>query len=1205
MSTHSNPAKKPQAMSGMTAAAYAAYALSDSAFIFPITPASHMAETVEGWSVDGKLNLMGQTTDVTEMQSEKGVAGAVHGSLAAGALTSTFTASQGLMLMIPNLYKVSGELLPGVFHVTARSLSAHALSIFGDHQDIMAVRATGVAMLASTSVQECMDLSWVAHLSAIEGSLPFAHFFDGFRTSDEVASILAVEPEEMREHVPWDKVAQFRARAMDPLHPQARGTCQDPDVYFQNREAPNRFYDALPNIVQEKMDVIAQVTGRSYHLFDYVGAPDAEHVAVALCSACDVLDAAVRALNAQGKKVGVVKVRLYRPFSAQHFVAALPKTVRTISVLDRTKEAGSQGEPLYQDVCTAVLEQGVTYSDQDGQHPVRVLGGRYGLSSKDFTPTMAAAVFANAALPSKEQQNHFTVGITDDVTHTNLPAHAPLDALENADDMKQCVFYGFGSDGTVGANRQAATILGDHAGKWVQEYATFDSKKSGGLTVSYLRIADSQIDAPYLIEQADYVACHKPIYVDRRYPMAETLKEGGVFVLNCPWSDDELEERLNPSLKRALATRKARLYAIDASQLAADCGLGARINMIMETVFFKLSGVMDFDQAVEQLKASIDVAYASKGADVVAKNHDAVDKAVAKLRRVEVPAAWAHVADEPRQDESLPEFIREVFEPMERLEGNTLPVSKLDPAGVVPLGTCAYEKRQVAFEIPEWEPSKCVQCFECAFVCPHAAIRPCLAAVGQDAGQPDAPHDEVADELAGAPDGFETVKPFNPKLAGHRLRIQVYPQDCVGCGSCAQNCPGHALHMKPLESQLETQKENLAFAQRNVTVKDGLLPKTTVPGTQLQQPLLEFSGACAGCGETPYIKLLTQLFGDRLVLANATGCSSVWGAYMPAIPYTVNRHGRGPAWGNSLFEDNGEYGYGIARAFAKRRERLTDHVQAALADKATDPAVASTLKAWLDNRNDADASLPLGQAVCDALHAHPDTLGAADMLEASDMFQKKSVWAVGGDGWAYDIGFGGLDEVMALGHDLNVLVLDNEGYANTGGEMSKATQLGSVSGFTLDGKPTPKKNLGRMMIDYGYVYVAHVSLGANMQQVIDAMREAESYDGPSIVIALCPCISWGLKAGMSTTIQAQKDAVKSGYWPLFRYDPRKAKAGKKPLSVDYQAPDGALEEFLGGQNRYARLADRKPALSKRLQGELAKDREHAYDLLDKLKDVLD
>ena len=1247
-----------KAVTGMEAAASAAYALSDVAAIFPITPASHMAEKVESWAAAGRENFFGHPVVVKEMQSEKGVAGTLHGCLAGGALATTMTASQGLMLMIPNMYKISGEMLPGVFHITTRSLAAHALSIFGDHQDLMAVRATGVAMLGSASVQECQDLSWVAHLSAIEGSLPFVHFFDGFRTSDGVQTIDVINPETMRPLVNWQAVSAFRHRAMDPEHPAIRGTAQNPDIYFQNREAPNAAYDALPGIVQKTMDALAGVCGRQYHLFDYVGAADAERVIVTMASSCETVEATVRALVDAGEKVGLVKVRLYRPFSAEHLLAALPATARVVCALDRTKEPGSLGEPLFLDVQAAVAAV---------RPNVRVIGGRYGLSSKEFTPAQAKAVFDTMAAP--EPKTRFTVGINDDVTHLSLPVPAWEPAPSQP--LTQAVFYGFGSDGTVSANKVAARIVSDAAGKFVQEYSWFDSKKSGGLTISYMRFGEAPVHEPWLITSADYLACHKDIYVKRGYDMLDRLRDGGTFVLNAPWASvHELDAALPAKLRRAIAAKHADFYVIDAAKLAADEGLGPRINMIMQTVFFRLTRVMDFDEAVQLLKENVATVYASKGADVVARDQQAIDKAADALVRIGYPKSWEHARDDGAAPSdyaagtgtapavrlgSVPgedAFIKNVFRPLDELRGDELPVSALAPDGIVPPGSAACEKRCVAYEIPAWDATKCVECYECSLVCPHAAIRPYVA---------------TADELAGAPTAFATKPARLPQLAGMAFRIQVYPEDCVGCGSCADNCPapGKALTMQPLASQLATQKENLAFAQANIALKDDRVPTDSVPGTQLQKPLLEFSGCCGGCGETPYVKLLTQLFGDRLIIANATGCSSIWGAYMPSMPYTVKPNGHGPAWGNSLFEDNGEFGYGIAKAVKVRRRHLTDLVKRAVgatgenagtaqavsvggnlsrpsaasgteqcasavpvatqdglkraptkdgAERSEEstgpvfsPATTALLSGWLAVADDNALAYGAGQAAQTALRAERHSLApespAADLadeiLDYGEMFGAKSVWAVGGDGWAYDIGFGGLDEVLASGENINVLVLDTEGYSNTGGEMSKATELSSVSGFTLDGKPTPRKDLGRMMMQYGYVYVAQVCLGANMGQTIAALREAEAYDGPSIVIALCPCISWGIKGGMSTNLRVAREGVEAGYWPLFRFNPQQAAAGHDPLTVDYQAPDGHLDDFLNRQDRFTSLLARDPARARTLHSELSKDLAREYTELER------
>lgn len=1186
--------KTMKAMSGMTAAAQAAYALSEMAVIFPITPASHMAETVEKWASEGRKNFFDEALTVKEMQSEKGVAGTLHGCLAAGALGTTMTASQGLLLMIPNMYKISGEMLPGVFHVTCRSLATHALSIFGDHQDLMAVRSTGVGMLGSSSVQECQDLSWVAHLSAIEASLPIVHFFDGFRTSDEIQTIEVIDADDMRDLVNWDAVSAFRHRGMDPQHPEIRGTAQNPDIYFQNREAPNSAYEEFPSIVQKNMDAIAKVTGRQYRLFDYVGHPKAERVVVTMASSCETVEAVVNDLVAKGEKVGLVKVRLYRPFSAAHLLEAIPESVKFVCALDRTKEPGSFGEPLFLDVAAAVL------SDRP---QTKVIGGRYGLSSKEFSPKDAKAVFDNMA--AKDMKTRFTVGINDDVTHLSLDV--PDYRIQAGKNLTQAIFYGFGSDGTVSANKMAANIVSDKAGKCVQEYSWFDSKKSGGLTISYMRFGDEPIHAPWLIEEADYLACHKDIYVERGYDMLARLRTGGIFVLNTPWADiDSLNKHLPAEMRRSIAEKKARFYVIDAEALAAKEKLGPRINLIMQTVFFKLADVMDVNVAIDAMKEMLAIEYASKGKDVVAADQAAIDSAIGALIEIDYPKSWAYASAEALPPDAdgqscdfagtdqrvpsqrigtvagLQSYIDDVFRPMDELRGNDLPVSAMNVAGFAPLGSAAFEKRRVAYEIPQWNLEKCIECYQCSFVCPHAAIRPYVA---------------TDDELKGAPNSYETKPATLKALQEMNFRIQVYPEDCVGCGSCADNCPGRALDMRLLQTQLDVQKMNLSFAQENISLKDDLVPATSVPGTQLQKPLLEFSSCCGGCGETPYVKLLTQMFGDRLIIANATGCSSIWGGYMPSIPYTVDMKGHGPAWGNSLFEDNAEYGYGIARAVKIKRDRLETMVKEAISgDGLFSKETCALLGDWLNAKDDAEASFDLGEAAQSALMSEEGSITGANarklaetILGYGEMFAKKSVWAIGGDGWAYDIDFDGLDEVLASDQDINILVLDTEGYSNTGGEMSKATELSSVSGFSLDGKPTPRKELGRMMAQYHYVYVAQVCLGADMAQTIKALREAESFDGPSIVIALCPCISWGIKGGMSTNLRVAREGVKAGYWPLFRYDPRLYDEGKDPWVIDSKKPDGNLEDFLEKQDRFTSLGQREPGRADTLHSELAKD----------------
>lgn len=1085
-------------MNGCAAAAHVAYALSDAATIYPISPASEMGEMADRWAAQGRLNIMGKPMVIHEMQSEAGAAGAVHGCLNGGALTTTFTASQGLLLMIPNMYKIAGELLPAVFHVTSRSLSTHALSIFGDHQDIMACRQTGFAFLASSSVQECMDLGLAAHLSAIEGSIPFCHFFDGWRTSSEMQTIRPIEYQDIRGLVNWDKVAEFRKRAMNPENPDIRGTAQNPDVYFQNREAANILYQKLPETVAGNLKKIEELTGRSYHLFDYVGEADAEYVIVSMGSSCEVIEETIGYLQKSGCKAGLIKVRLYRPFATEEFLKAIPKTTKVLCVLDRTKEPGSQGEPLYQDVCTALHN-----------HPrkLHILGGRYGLSSKDFTPSMVKSVYD--MMQSSSPKPIFTIGIQDDVTHLSIEVKEEIETTPP--DTIQCKFYGFGSDGTVGANKQAADIIGNNTDLHVQAYFSYDSKKSGGYTVSHLRFGKAPIHSSYLITQADYIACHKDNYV-RKFNLLEGIKENGIFVLNSAWSAEEMEKQLPASIRRTIARKQLRFYNIDAAKIATEVGLGGRINMIMQTVFFKLSDVMEFDKAIALLKEYIRKIYAIKGEAVVQMNLKAVDRAINALEEIHYPESWKD-ADDTVTDTPLnmPPFVTDIARPILALKGDQLPVSAFSPDGFVPVGTTAYEKRGVAISIPEWDVTRCIQCCQCSTVCPHAAIRPFLA---------------TKEETGKAPDTFVT-KPAagNKNLLDMHFRIQVYPEDCMGCSSCVHVCPAHALSMKPLASQLESQKKNLDFAQRSVSSKEGLLPRNTVKGSQFYPPLFEFSGACAGCGETPYIKLLTQLFGERMVIANATGCSSIYGASMPSMPYTVNRNGHGPAWGNSLFEDAAEYGYGIATALKIGRNRTGKQ-------------------------------------------------------------EPESIWIIGGDGWAYDIGFGGVDHVLASGENINILVLDTECYSNTGGQTSKATPLGAIAKFASAGKRTQKKDLGQMMMTYGNVYVASIALGASKQQAIQALVEAEAYDGPSIVIAYCPCINHGIRKGMGTAMQEEAHAVASGYWPLYRYNPVLLQAGQAPLIIDCQSPDGTLPDYLNGEDRYAYLHEIMPEKAKELQEDL-------------------
>ncbi len=1181
-------ASKMKTMDGNSAAAYIAYALSDNAAIYPITPSSNMGEEAEEWASQGRKNIFDQIVQVRQLQSEAGAAGAVHGSLAAGALTSTFTASQGLLLMIPNMYKISGELLPGVFHVSARAIAAHALSIFGDHQDVMAARQTGFAFLASSSVQEAMDMALVAHLAAIEGSVPFCHFFDGFRTSHEVQKIEVIDYEDIKSVVNWEKIEEFRASAMHPEHPDLRGTAQNPDIYFQNREAANAYYEALPGIVVQQMKKVAALTGRRYKPFDYVGHPEADRVVVAMGSACETLEEVVSYLNAKGQKVGLVKVRLFRPFSAEHLMRVIPATAETITVLDRTKEPGSLGEPLYADVCTAFFEQ--------GQAPT-IVGGRYGLGSKEFTPVMAKAVYDN--MLANTPKNHFTVGIEDDVTFTSLDLEDLIDTVPAG--TVECKFYGLGADGTVGANKQAIKIIGDNTDLYAQGYFAYDSKKSGGFTVSHLRFGKSPITSTYLITHADYVACHKSAYVNQ-YDMLAGIKEGGVFVLNSHWTLKDMEKELPASMRRRIARKKLKFYNVDAVKLATEVGLGGRINMIMQTAFFKLANVLPFEQAVSLLKDSIKKTYGSKGDKIVNMNIAAVDKAIGALQEVKYPAAWADAQSEGKSCcgsasaigcgcDSEPAYITNVVRPILAQEGDKLPVSSFSPNGVVPLGTSAFEKRGVAILVPHWIPENCIQCNQCSFVCPHAAIRPYLA---------------TAEELKDAPKSFVTIEGKGKAVTGLAYRMQVYAQDCQGCGSCAATCPAKtkALEMRPIEQELPEQVPNLAFAEANISIKDDLMSRDTLMGSQYQQPLLEFSGACAGCGETPYIKLITQMFGERMVIANATGCTSIWGASAPTVPYCTNKDGYGPAWGNSLFEDAAEFGYGINMAYNQRRARLFDLVQQALAGKL--PAGLKTaLENWSANYADGDLSAKYGDEAMglldqDAADENPALFEIAGM---ADMLTKKSVWVFGGDGWAYDIGYGGLDHVLASGEDINVFVVDTEVYSNTGGQASKATPLGSIAKFAASGKKVAKKDLGRMAMSYGYVYVASVAMGANKNQVLKALKEAESYKGPSLVIAYAPCINQGIRKGMGRSMEESQLAVNSGYWPLYRYNPMLAAEGKNPLVLESKAPDGSLQEFLSGENRYAQLEKTNPAESRRLRAELEKEYTRRYYYLKQLADL--
>ena len=1167
---------KTVTIDGNTAAAHVAYAFSDVAAIYPITPSSPMAEVADEWGAQGRKNLFGQKVRIAEMQSEGGAAGAVHGSLAAGALTTTFTASQGLLLMIPNMYKISGEMLPGVFHVTARALAAHSLSIFGDHSDVMGARQTGFAMLASASVQEVMDLALVTHLSAIKASLPFVHFFDGFRTSHEIQKIEQIEYEDMAKLLDYDAVKRFRERALNPEHPHQSGTAQNPDIYFQGREAANIHYAKVPEIVEYYMEKVGDLTGRRYHLFDYVGAPDAERVLVIMGSGADVAEEAINYLNAKGEKLGLIKVRLYRPFAADKFLAAIPATCKKIAVLDRTKEPGSLGEPLYLDIVDAIAEAGLD---------IKCYGGRYGLGSKEFTPTMVKQVYDNLKLD--EPKNHFTVGIIDDVMNTSLPEGDFVNAAPEGTIC--CKFFGLGSDGTVGANKNSIKIIGDHTNMFAQGYFAYDSKKSGGLTISHLRFGKTPIQSPYLIDSADFVACHNASYVTR-YDVLEGIKDGGVFLLNSPWTVEDMERELPASMKQTIAKKHIRFYNMDAVKLAREVGMGNRINTIMQSAFFKLAEIIPADEAIDYMKAAAKKSYAKKGEDVVQKNYAAIDIGVTGITEINYPEAWAtatsgatamHVSDDP--------YFVDFIKPILAQQGDKLPVSKLAADGYVPTGTTKYEKRGIAVEVPMWIPENCIQCNQCALVCPHASIRPFVMTE-----ETEAPETFVAKKATGVGDG---------KL----FRIQVSPYDCTGCGSCANVCPAKtkALKMTPLAEVEKVENDNWNFAMELPTL-DLPVNKATVKGSQYLQPMFEFSGACAGCGETPYVKLVTQLFGDRMIVANATGCSSIYGGSAPTCPYTVNKQGHGPAWANSLFEDNAEFGFGMNLATTHRRERLADLIRQ-LAEGCGDE-VKAICNAWLENKDDAEGSRKAAPAVvkmaeeCMNCGCECDEI-CKEIYDLRDLLVKKSQWIFGGDGWAYDIGYGGLDHVLAMDEDVNVLVMDTEVYSNTGGQSSKATPTGSVAKFAAAGKRTKKKDLGMMAMSYGYVYVAKVCMGANPNQLLKAMVEAEAYKGPSLIIAYAPCINHGIKAGMNKVQDEAKRAVEAGYWPLYRYNPDLAAQGKNPFTLDSKPATGDYKEFILGENRYAALKQQFPEEAATLFARAEQEAKDKYDYYKKLNDM--
>lgn len=1143
--------RKRKTMDGNTAAAYISYAFTELAAIYPITPSSTMAELVDQWSAQGKHNLFGQPVKVVEMQSEAGAAGVVHGSLKTGALTTTYTASQGLLLMVPNMYKIAGEMLPGVFHVASRAVTTNALNIFGDHTDVMATRQTGFAMLAESSVQEVMDLAPVAHLAAIEANIPFLNFFDGFRTSHEIQKIEVLDYEELAQLVNHEKLATFRQKAMNPNHPTTSGTNQNPDIHFQQRETINQHYQTLPEIVRFYMKKINALRGTNYDLVDYYGASDAEEVIVSMGSSTQTIQQTVDHLCASGRKVGVLSIHLYRPFPLEVFLEKLPATVKSIAVLDRSKEPGANGESLLLDVQSAMYDAAIRPT---------IIGGRYGLGSKDVTPDQIVAVYDELLKPKASQKKRFTIGITDDVTQLSLPSKGTLDLTDPS--TFQAKFWGFGSDGTVGANKSAIKIIGDHTEKYVQGYFHYDSKKSGGLTVSHLRFGDTPIRSTYLIEHADFVACHTPAYL-HTYDLLKGLKKGGTFLLNTTWSQEQILKNLPKKMKRYLAENEIRFYTINAMQLAMEVGLGGRINTAMETAFFYLANIIPTEKILPILKEEALKSYRHKSMAIVEKNQAAIDRTIELLQEIPVPSKWATIEVPKRTSTATTQFVREIVEPINRQEGNQLSVGTLVrnqmTEGVIPVGTTAVEKRGIAVEVPEWLSDRCTMCNECAFVCPHAAIRPFLA-------------DE--DELTEAPEGFIVREMRGAN--GQKYRIQVSVEDCTGCGLCVEACPakGKALTMRPYEEQKE-QALNWAFAM-TLRQKENPAKPGTVLGSQFNKPLLEFSGACAGCGETPYVKLLTQMFGDRMMIANATGCSSIWGGTSPVSPYTTNHLGQGPAWSNSLFEDNAEYGYGMFLANQTRREKLAAQLQSLKAN------VSEELQALIDDwdlhREESAGTQQRAAKLIAALEAEAATTPQLNkILQEKDLFVKPSQWMIGGDGWAYDIGFGGIDHVLASGADVNILVLDNEVYSNTGGQVSKATPTSAIAKFAASGKFVSKKDLGMMAMTYGHVYVAQIASGANQMQTIKAFEEAERFPGPSIIIAYTPCITHGLAGGMRQSLKEAQEAVASGYWSLYRYNPLLTEKGKQPMTLDFKKPAfDQMPAFMQTQVRFASLQSANP-----------------------------
>lgn len=1176
--------RKMKTMDGNNAAAHVSYAFTEVAAIYPITPSSVMAEVTDAWSAKGTKNIFGQNVKVAEMQSEAGAAGAVHGSLSAGALTTTYTASQGLLLMIPNMYKIAGELLPNVIHVSARALATHALSIFGDHSDVMACRQTGYAMLASSSVQEVMDLGAVAHLATIKGRVPFIHFFDGFRTSHEIQKIETWDYEDLKDMVDMDAIKAFKSRALNPEHPVLKGSAQNPDIFFQAKEACNVYYDNIVGVVEDYMNQVNKKANKNYHLFDYYGAPDAERVVIAMGSVCDAAEETIDYMLAKGEKVGLVKVRLFRPFSAKHLIAAIPQTVKSIAVLDRTKEPGAIGEPLYLDVVAALA--GTKFAD------ITVVGGRYGLGSKDTTPGQIIAVYDN--LKVAEPKHNFTVGINDDLTYLSLPVTQHPETA--APGTTECKFWGLGSDGTVGANKNSIKIIGDHTDMYAQAYFEYDSKKSGGVTKSHLRFGTSPIRSTYYVSKADFVACHNLSYVDK-YDMTSDLKEGASMLLNTDWDVDTLSKRLPAKMKSDIAKKHVNFYTVDGVGIAKEIGLGNRINMILQAAFFKIANIIPLDDAVKYMKEAVVKSYGKKGEQVVNQNYAAIDQGIANVKKVEYPSSWANAEEETvkynieTSREDLKSYVEDVLIPANAQKGDDITVSTLSKwvDGALPQGTAAYEKRGAAVDVPEWDLTKCIQCTQCSYVCPHAVIRP--FALNED-------------ELKNAPEGFKSKPMIGKGTEGLHFAINVSVLDCTGCGSCVNVCPakGKAIVMKSLDSQRDEQG-NFDYSFKNVSEKELPFNKYSVKGSQFKQPLLEFSGACGGCGETPYAKLVTQLFGDRMIISNATGCSSIWGGSAPSTPYTVNKEGHGPAWANSLFEDNAEHGYGMFLATKQRRDKMVDVIsELASKDLPTEWGLKEACEEWLVQRDDAEQSKKVSPKLLDAVEKAIKVCGdcgcECDELyryvkENADMLVKKSIWIFGGDGWAYDIGFGGLDHVLASGEDVNILVFDTEVYSNTGGQASKATPTGSVAQFAAAGKGQKKKDLAGIAMTYGYVYVASIAMGADYNQTVKAISEAESYKGPSLIIAYAPCINHGIKGGLKNAMSEAKAAVAAGYWNLYRFDPRLADEGKKAFTLDSKSPSADYTDFIKSEVRYSALErtfpERAGELFKRAEEE-AKER---------------